>query len=202
VTRAVVAVLLALLTVDAAGASRHDGRRVRGLDGQHDLIVDAVRMPGLHGAPTELVGGAMRAVRALFPAENEHAYDRLATLLSRRSGAVRLSQLIRKRTGLCREKAFALAALLEQHGYTPRVRYGQLFDAWGRDQGGHAWVELQFGEERLLLDPQLDDEPRTFTNRTVEVLGPDGVARRRRVKQSGGRIYLATNDLFTISEGK
>jgi hypothetical protein len=216
--------LLLLLALGAA-ASAAPRPRVRGLDGQAHLRLDlghAVAARPLArvraGAPrlSAIEKARLDARRIVFassldrprqlerlvavvqhrlPLSSDARYERISRAEVAQLGEARLSRLVAGRAGLCRERAFLLAALLKETGTAARVRYGVLYDREQRYLGGHAWVEATLDGERRILDPSLPAwmPPARPLLVSEEVAG--GGSRRVRALATPDLLYLPTPDL-------
>lgn len=65
---------------------------------------------------------------------------------------IKASQVLKSRTGMCREYAFLLAALCRDAGLPARVVYGNAVSGAGSGQDLHAWNEVKINGEWLMVD--------------------------------------------------
>jgi transglutaminase-like putative cysteine protease len=147
-------------------------------------------------APRAALARLVRIVQQRLPYADEATYQRLGERELARHGVPRLSEYVRARVGLCRERAFLLAALLREGGLPARVRYGVAYDRAGTDRGGHAWVETRQGGRLVRLDPNVP-QPVVLRPRQLPVEEVLADGRRRRVTAMRSRylLYVPTADL-------
>lgn len=148
-------------------------------------------------APDQQLERLVAIVRRRIPfrPDEEQTYARQSHLQQQRWGQGRLSEFVRRRTGVCRERAWLLAMLLDEANVRNRVRYGELYDASGNDLGGHAWVEARLGGQRLLVDPSRTEALQPVKSTLVEETLLDGRTRRVRAAVTAGLTYVPTDDL-------
>jgi hypothetical protein len=149
-------------------------------------------------SPEEKVGRFVAIVQRRMPStfHLRARYLRASDRQARLWGVTRLSEFSRKRTGLCRERAFLLKAMLDEAAISARVRYGVLYDSAGRYVDGHAWIEATLEGRRLIIDPSSSHPIQPIQTVLVEEQMPDGHLRRVRATQSSGLTYVPTRDLF------
>ena len=126
---------------------------------------------------------------------SEQRYAELSAKEEQRHGLARLSAHVQAKSGVCRERAFLLAMLLDEAQLPGRVRYGLLYGREGHFLEEHAWVESGRGRQRILLDPSVPVAvPAARTTLREEAL-PDGTVRRVMARETADLLYLPTSDL-------
>ncbi len=168
-------------------------KRVRGRDGQVDLLLDRqrsldafghARLEARHRSPAKTLRNLLRLVRT-----------RIRPSLIMAPQPYLLSDRIRIGLGDCRDQVFALQLLAEDAGLPVEVRYGDLYQN-GQLLSGHAWAEKRLGRRRFLLDPALSSELLLPRRVSVEVTVLGGSVHDTPGWEVGEYLYAETDDLL------
>jgi hypothetical protein len=137
----------------------------------------------------------MTIVRKRLPVlPTEQKYDQLSQAEDSRLGFGRLSQYVKKKVGLCRERSFLLASVLNEVGIKSHVKYGDVYDNKNTFLSGHAWVKATVDGKPLLLDPSVGTTVRPIKRVAVgETVG--GHIRKVKGIETSDFLYVPTPDL-------
>jgi hypothetical protein len=128
-------------------------------------------------------------------------YEKGSAKQVQRWGESRLSQHVRKKTGICRERAFLLWSMLGEIGHKAKVRYGVLYDNADNYVDGHAWVETTLGGRPVILDPSMRQPIQAKKPLSVNETLPNGATRRVTATQTPDYLYVPTSDIYLSSPG-
>ncbi len=154
----------------------------------------------------------VKIVQARIPYSSDQVLQAFEQRESSGRAEARLSEYVKQRVGICRERAFLLVRMLKEGGIDARVRYGEVYSRFGEQRaadewagpneqlGSHAWVEAKIDGKLSRVDPNAP-HPLSMGIRPIWVSEAleDGI-HERRVLGSRSRtwIYVPTNDLKLI----